>query len=488
MPLILTDVELVAEDPVRDGLSDCGVFVGDLDDIGSNIGGVDGDFVASAGFEAKAGQTMFVHADGRPLLLVGLGKADDFDVAALRSAAGSSRRAAAGFESLTTTLVSSGSTASLDDDRATAAVIEGLLLSSYRFEDHRGDPPDADKLVSVTVVSSADAAVVDNARTVAEGVALARDLVNQPGGSLRATDMAAAAEAACESAGIAFEAWDLERCRAERLGGLVAVNAGSTHEPRFIKMTYEPAERDTDRTVVLVGKGITFDTGGLSLKTGEGMMTMKNDMGGAAAVIGTMRAIQAVAPSVRVIGMCCCTDNQPGPDAIMPGDVFSARNGTTVEVMNTDAEGRLVLADGLSLAAELDPVAIVDIATLTGACLVALGDEVAGLMGNDDDVVDKVRTAAAAAGEEVWHLPLPPQYRKQLDSPVADLKNIGAGRLGGALTAGLFLKEFVGDHPWVHLDIAGPVTTDEAKGEFSKGATGFAVRTLLQFLADAPSR
>jgi len=486
MPLILTDVDLVAEDTGGGAVGDRGVFEGELDDIASNIVGVDVDFVVSAGFEAKVGQTIFVHADGHPLLLVGLGEADNFDAAALRAAAGFSRRAAAGFESLTTTLVSSGSQASLDEDVATAAVIEGILLSSYRFEDHRGDPPDADNLVSVTVVSSADAGVVENAITVAKGVALARDLVNQPGGSLRAVDMASAAEDACELARIAFETWDLERCRTERLGGLVAVNAGSTHEPRLIKMTYEPAEGDTDRTVVLVGKGITFDTGGLSLKTGEGMMTMKNDMGGAAAVIGTMRAIQAVAPAVRVVGICCCTDNQPGPDAIMPGDVFTARNGTTVEVMNTDAEGRLVLADGLSLAVELDPVAIVDIATLTGACLVALGDEVAGLMGNDDDVVDRVRAAAAAAGEEVWHLPLPPQYRKQLDSPVADLKNIGAGRLGGALTAGLFLKEFVGDNPWVHLDIAGPVTTDEAKGEFSKGATGFAVRTLLQFLADTP--
>jgi len=483
MPLILTDVQLAPENSGAGAVTDRGVFVGELDDIGSSVEGVGGDFVVSAGFEAKSGQTLLVHEAGRPLLLVGLGKADDFDAAALRSAAGTSRRAAAGFESLTTTLASA-SGASLDEDTATTAVIEGLLLSSYRFEDHRGDPPDADKLLSVTVVSGADGAVVDTATTVAEGVALARDLVNQPGGSLRAVDMASAAEDACASAGIGFEAWDLARCRDERLGGLVAVNAGSTHEPRLIKMTYEPGGQDTDRTIVLVGKGITFDTGGLSLKSGEGMMTMKNDMGGAAAVIGTMRAIQAVAPSVRVIGLCCCTDNQPGPDAIMPGDVFTARNGTTVEVLNTDAEGRLVLADGLSLAVELDPVAIVDIATLTGACLVALGEEVAGLMGNNDDLIDKVSAAAAAVGEEVWHLPLPPQYRKQLDSPVADLKNIGAGRLGGALTAGLFLKEFVGDHPWVHLDIAGPVTTDEAKGDLSKGATGFAVRTLLQFLAD----
>lgn len=479
MPLILTisDLTLADTDPGTSSVSDLAVFTGSLGDLP-----VSEEFLASADFEGKPGQTLLISTADGPLVLVGMGNPDDLDESGLRLAAGSLRRAASGFASLTTTLADVTAEA-LGAEAAADAVVQGVLLSSYRFEQHRGDPPDADSLRSVVVVSVVDRSIAERSALVAEGVALARDLVNQPGGSLRAVDLANAAEAACQAAGVSIEVWDLDRCREERLGGILSVNAGSTNEPRLIQMTYEP-EGGSDRTVVLVGKGITFDTGGLSLKSGEGMMTMKKDMGGAAAVIGTMRAIQAVSPSVRVVGICCCTDNQPGPDATMPGDVFTARNGTTVEVLNTDAEGRLVLADGLSLAAELEPAAIVDVATLTGACMVALGEEIGGLMGNNDGVVERIKAAAASVGDAVWHLPLPERYRKQLDSPVADLKNIGAGRYGGTLTAGLFLKEFVGDHPWAHLDVPGPVSTDKAKGELTRGATGFPVRTLLQFVAD----
>jgi len=358
------------------------------------------------------------------------------------------------------------------------------LQASYRYDELKGDPDEADALSTVVFVvpDGIDTnAVLAKAVGISEGVALARDLVNKPGGTLRAVDLAAAAADAADASGIDIELWDLAKIRDERLGGLIAVNSGSTHEPRLIKWSWKPD--GATKTVVLVGKGITFDTGGLSLKPPDGMMGMKNDMGGAAAVVGAARAIAVVAPAVNVIGIACCTDNQPGPDAIMPGDVFTARNGKTVEVLNTDAEGRLVLADGLSLAAEMEPDAIIDLATLTGACLVALGAKVAGLMGNDDRLVAKVEAAAADAGEEVWHLPLPKMYRKQLDSEIADLKNIGAGRWGGSLTAGLFLQEFVDEHPWVHLDIAGPVAVEDQTGEFAKGATGFGVRTLLEFVA-----
>lgn len=205
-------------------------------------------------------------------------------------------------------------------------------------------------------------------------------------------------------------------------------------------------------------------------------------MGGAAAVIGAMAAVAAYAPDVTVIGTCCCTDNQPSPTATKPGDVLKIRNGKTVEVLNTDAEGRLVLADGLSIAAEDEPDLIVDLATLTGACMVALGQRYGGLMGNNEAAIGKVQTAAALANELVWHLPLPNEYRKQLDSEIADLQNIGSGRFGGTLVAGLFLQEFVGETPWVHLDIAGPVTTDENEAEFPKGATGFGVRTLIEIV------
>ncbi len=234
--------------------------------------------------------------------------------------------------------------------------------------------------------------------------------------------------------------------------------------------------------MALVGKGITFDSGGLSLKPSDAMIGMKGDMGGAAAVLGAFAAIGRIGARVRVLGFVPLTDNMTGPDATRVGDVLTFRNGKTAEVLNTDAEGRLILADALSLASEAEPDAIVDLATLTGACMVALGARIAGLMGNSEGFVDQVREAAGRAGEPVWPLPLPSDLRKKIDSEVADMKNIG-DRNGGALTAGLFLKEFVGEGtPWVHLDIAGPAFSEEAYGELPKGGTGFGIRTLVALL------
>jgi leucyl aminopeptidase len=234
--------------------------------------------------------------------------------------------------------------------------------------------------------------------------------------------------------------------------------------------------------VVLVGKGITFDAGGLSIKTADGMYGMNGDMGGGAAVIATMSAVASLAPGVKVTGLVPSTDNMLGPDATRPGDVLTISNGTTVEVVNTDAEGRLILADGLAEASKEAPDAIIDLATLTGACMVALGPRIAGLMSNDDTLAAKVTAAAEGAGERVWRLPLPADMEKAIESPVADIKNLG-NRYGGALAAGLFLQHFVADDiPWVHLDIAGPAWLDDADGENPKHGTGFGVRTLLELL------
>ena len=268
---------------------------------------------------------------------------------------------------------------------------------------------------------------------------------------------------------------------------MLGVNKGSDEPPRLIKLTYSP--RNPSGSVALVGKGIMFDSGGLSLKSGEGMMSMKIDMSGAAAVLATMSVLKTTKPKVKVVGFLCCTDNMPSGTALKPGDVITIRNGKTVEVLNTDAEGRLVLADGLSLAVEENVDAIVDLATLTGAVVGALGNRIAGVMGNDDDWMGQVRSAAARADENVWPLPLPTEYRRFLDSPVADMKNIGGtsvlgsgGGGGGALTAGLFLKEFVGDTPWVHIDLAGPAMADADDSYVSRGGTGFGVRTLVELL------
>jgi len=266
-----------------------------------------------------------------------------------------------------------------------------------------------------------------------------------------------------------------------RLGGVIGVGKGSERPPRFVKISYEPAGAKT--TLALVGKGVVFDSGGLSIKTAGGMETMKTDMSGAAAVIAAMSALRDLGVKTRVIGYVPLVENMPSGNAMRPGDVLRMRNGKTVEVLNTDAEGRLILADALSLASEDKPDAIVDIATLTGAVTVALGEKIAGLMGTDDAWSDQVRAAAERVGERAWPLPLPDDYRKLLDSEVADLRNIGTGGGGGSITAGLFLKEFVAGAPWVHLDVAGTARAGADDGYISRGGTGYGVRTFIE-LAD----
>ncbi len=315
---------------------------------------------------------------------------------------------------------------------------------------------------------------------IAEAVCFARDLVNEPGGTLTAPEFADRAASAARAAGVKAKVLDEAGIRKARLGGLLGVNRGSVQPPRFIELSYDPPKATASTpTLALIGKGITFDSGGLDLKTAAGMLTMKCDMGGAAAVVGALVAIGQLGVPVRVRGYVPTTDNMTGGDATRPGDVLTYRNGKTVEIGNTDAEGRLILADALCVASEAKPSAIVDLATLTGACMVALGDRIAGLMANNDGLAEQINTASERVGEAFWRLPLPTEYRKQLDSQIADMKNIG-GSYGGALTAGLFLQEFVGEGiPWAHLDIAGPAYVDWDDAEIAKGGVGFGVRTLV---------
>jgi leucyl aminopeptidase len=295
--------------------------------------------------------------------------------------------------------------------------------------------------------------------------------------------LAEIAEQVCSEAGVAVEVWDEDRLAEERCGGILGVSQGSDAPARLVKMTYEPAgATDATPTVYLVGKGITFDSGGLSIKPAAGMMTMKSDMGGAAAVIAALAACPSLDVPVRVVGIACASENMPGPSAIKPGDVLRFRNGKTAEVLNTDAEGRLVLADGLSLAVEAAPAAIVDVATLTGACVVALGNGVSGVFANDDALAARVADASAVAGEPTWRMPIVDEYRRLLDSEVADFKNVGPAPPGGAITAALFLREFVGDVPWAHIDIAGPSRVESDDAEMTKGGTGTAARTLLELV------
>jgi leucyl aminopeptidase len=371
---------------------------------------------------------------------------------------------------------------------AAAAVAEGAVLASYRYDDFRtGEPPDRLGALCVLAPSGdlpdAAAGAARGAR-LAESVSLARDLVNEPPSSLTPSTFAEFfVQRFASVPELTVEVWDEERITDERMGGLLGVARGSTQPPRFVRVEYTPSDPlEVDGHIphlALVGKGITFDSGGLSLKTAAGMETMKTDMGGAAAVLAAVDAAAALGARIRVTAHAPLTENMPGGSAIKPGDVLTTRKGTTIEVLNTDAEGRLVLSDALTLAAEAGPDAIIDLATLTGAAVVALGKEIAVLFGTDEALIEQVRAAGRRSGEPNWPLPLPDDYRSHIDSEVADIRNVGRPGQAGSIAAALLLREFVGGVPWAHLDIAGPGRSDDASRYFAKGATGFGVRTLV---------
>ena len=446
-------------------------------------GDVDRAFLARAGFEGKLGQVQAAPAeDGRTVLAVGVGRSGTVGADALRRAAAALVKGAWKTSDAATTLLQAAPGA-MAPVTAARALAEGAGMAAYRFTTYKSSPSPC-RLERLAVVGPESPDVqqgLDQGARVAQAVCFARDLVNEPAGTLTPTRLAELAVETAEREGLQVRVFDEVAIANERLGGLAGVAQGSHEPPRLVELVYEPAGGPT-ATVALVGKGITFDSGGLSIKAADRMMAMKTDMSGAAAVLATMSALPALGVPVRVVGIIPASENMPGGGAVKPGDVLRIRNGRTVEVLNTDAEGRLVLADGLSLAAEGRPDAIVDLATLTGAQVVALGRKIAGLMGNHPGLVTQVQAAAERAGEPAWPLPLPEEYRSHIDSEVADIKNIGHEGQAGTLVAGLFLQEFVGDVPWAHLDIAGPARSDADDGYVKKGGTGTGVRTLLELL------
>jgi leucyl aminopeptidase len=439
------------------------------------------------GFTGKAGEVVVLPTLGRlpatTLVLVGLGDRDKVDAEVLRRAAAVTVRQAGGARKAVTTLAQALPAHPVSSVRA---VTEGAYLAAYRFDKYKaksnGSAPKG-RLQSL-VVAAGDGKKADLTAAVAAGEAraaatnLARDLSNEPANNLHPADLA---EAARKLAGkhVTVNVKDEKALAREGFGGILGVGQGADNPPRLVELTYRP-ERARSR-VVLVGKGITFDSGGLSLKPADSMTGMKTDMSGAAVIIGVMSALADLGVEVAVTGYLASAENMPSGHAIRPGDVLTMKNGKTVEVLNTDAEGRLVMADALALAAAAEPDAIVDVATLTGACMVALGLRYAGLMSNDDALAAELLDAAGDAGEPAWRLPLPDEYHKEVESDIADLKNVGQ-RWGGALTAGLFLEEFVGDRPWAHLDIAGPSRSEAEDAYIPKGSTGATVRTLLSWL------
>ena len=437
--------------------------------------------LAAHGFEGKEGQVLVVPAASGPThIAVGVGEPGAIGVSGLRNAAAALVRAAGKRAVVATSLADLGSVA---PEAAGQAVTEGALLAAYKYLGLKTDRSGASTLGTLALVVGAGRATgvragADRGVVTAAATWLARDLANTPPAYLTARMMAERAVEVAAASGLGVEVFNRDQLEAMGCGGMIGVNKGSVEPPRMVRLTYTP--KKAKGHLVMVGKGVMYDSGGISLKPSDGMHAkMKMDMSGAAAVLGAMSALGAAGCTTKVTGYLMCTDNMPSGSALKLGDVLTFRNGKTAEIHNTDAEGRLILADGLSLAAEAKPDAIIDLATLTGACVAALGPKYAGVLGNDQPFIDRVRAAADRADEKMWQLPLAREYRKLLDSQVADMKNIG-GPYGGAITAALFLAEFVGDTPWAHLDIAGPMDVDGDEGWMSRGATGYGTRLLIE--------
>ena len=448
-------------------------------------------------FVGRAGKSMLWHSPRdqnsscRRYLVMGLGPREDLALDAYRRYLGNALVEADRLGATTVALPLLEARAQTQEAAdAARALAEGVLLGTYRFDRYKSEPrPGRQHLRRILV--AAGKASLDEVRSgltlgerTAEATNFARDLVNEPAGSLTPPRMSEIARDVARDGKLEIKVIGPEEMRRLGMGGILGVSQGSKHPPQFIHMTYHPV-RSSARKVALLGKGLTFDSGGLSLKSADGMETMKCDMSGAAAVLATLRALPAISPPVEVVGLLGMAENMPGGGAIRPGDVLRIMNGKTVEVRNTDAEGRLVLADGLSYASKLEGVDVtLDLATLTGACVVALGPIAAGVMGNDRTLVDAVLRAAAEAGEKMWPLPMYSEYREHIRSDVADIKNTGI-RWGGAITAALFLREFV--RPglrWAHLDIAGPAFGEKDYSYLKKGGTGHGVRTLIRYLTN----
>jgi leucyl aminopeptidase len=442
-------------------------------------------------FQGKIGQVTHIHTNGtlpsRRVVVVGLGRRTDTTAESVRRAASAGLRRARDLGAKNVAIEVLGDR--LPARQRAQSVVEGAILGTYTFDRYKREK--TDKHVETLRLAEPDGRhrreATEGARrgqVFAEATWFARDLINAPANDVHPTHLAQVAAEIAKAGGVKLQVLERADCKKLGMGAFLGVAAGSEQPPKFIHLSWTPSGR-ARRRVAIIGKGITFDSGGLDLKSAEGMLRMKDDMSGAAAVLGIMRALPALKPAVEVHGLIAATENMPSGSAIRPGDVLRAMNGTTIEIGNTDAEGRLTLADGICYAIQkINADEIVDMATLTGACVVALGPLVSGLFSNNNDLAKRLLAAADAAGERVWRLPLVDEYREHLKSDVADMNNVGP-RGGGAITAGLFLKEFAGDRPWAHLDIAGPAFLEKDTPLAPKGGTGCAVRTILSFLTDS---
>ncbi|MEZ4225861.1 MAG: leucyl aminopeptidase [Polyangiaceae bacterium] len=441
-------------------------------------------YAKHADFRGKADQTLDIVTLGkikpRHVLVIGVGKGSQLRRSEVRAFAATAARYANAASAKSLALV-------LPEAAELRAVAEGAALGAYRFTRYfTGDRAPKSALQSVKLYDAAGTGAAQKKAlaqglAVAEAVCVARDAVNEPPNELNPEALAELCRKVAKKAKLKIQVFDKKGILSRKMLLHYAVGQGSSNEPRFIHMSHVP--KKAKKKLVFVGKGLTFDSGGLCIKPAPGMGEMKSDMGGAAAVVGLMAAVGAVRPDVEVHGIIAAAENMPDGAAYRPGDIFGSLSGKTVEIINTDAEGRLVLADALAYASKLKPDAIIDAATLTGACMVALGKTCSAFYTADDDLVTRFEAAATDAGEQFWHMPLLEDLREQLKSDVADLKHTGE-RWGGSISAALFLREFVSG-PWIHCDIAGPVLYDRAKGTYPKGATGHPVLTFLSFVENS---
>lgn len=478
-----TDPLALKGDLVAVGFSDGKIAKGStLERADKILGGELTELIKNENLKGTPAQTKLVYAKGRLnftyLLLVGLGESKKATLDVLRRCGAAIQAAAKQInaQSIVCEPLGSGIKSLAEPDRV-QAISEGALLNAYAFSRYKKPEPAALKSLTIAGAHAAAAKSVARAELLAEAVSLARDLINTP-----ASDMTpkALAEQAQKAEGIKVRVHELADIKKLKMGSFLSVALGSTKNPPcFIEMHYAPTR--AKKKIAIIGKGVTFDTGGYSIKPAKAMETMKDDMSGAAAVIAFMSIIARLKPDVAVSGYVAATENMVDGLAQRPGDICTAMDGTTIEVLNTDAEGRLTLADAILYARKESPDCIIDMATLTGACMVSLGLLYSGIMGNDESLIKKLIASGKTCGENLWHLPLPEEYREELKSPIADLKNIG-GAYAGTLTAGLFLQHFVGDTKWAHLDIAGPAWTDKPLPYTPRGGTGAMVRTLAEFI------
>jgi leucyl aminopeptidase len=462
-------------------------LLGDLATLDEKLAGTISELIAEEEFEGKSGTTIISRVGGknpiRKIALVGLGKTEDLTIDSWRNGAAAIARLAKKEKTLGISLTNGSASAS----EVAQAVTEAIILSLHEDNRFKSEPESSEpKLETVELIGLAgQAQAITRGSTIADGVILARELVNAPANQVTPITMAETAQQLAKEYGLEIKILEQEDCEnfEQGMGAYLGVGQASDIPPKFIHLTYKP-QGTAKRKVAIVGKSVTFDSGGLNLKpSGSGIETMKMDMGGGAATLGAAKAIAQLKPDTEVHFICAATENMISGKAMHPGDILKASNGKTIEVNNTDAEGRLTLADALVYAETLEVDAIVDLATLTGACIVALGNDIAGLWTTDDSLAAEMKTAAASAGEKFWQLPMEEKYFEGLKSQIADMKNTGP-RPGGSITAALFLKQFVKNTPWMHLDVAGPVWADSPGGVNNKGATGFPVRTLVNWVSN----